>query len=69
MHETADPELTVVLHVLTPLEPVTPPSPLEPVRPLQVQLTACLTLLKRVTSAGKTRDAMLLSNLERTGKR
>ncbi|XP_043246497.1 uncharacterized protein LOC122394024 [Amphibalanus amphitrite] len=66
MHETSDPDLSVVLHVLTPLEPVTPPSVLEPVSPLQVQLTACLSLLKRVAAAGKTRDAILLSNLERT---
>ena len=68
MHETRDPDLSVVLHVQTRLEPVSPPSLLEPASPLQVQLTACLALLKRVAAVGKTRDAILLSNLERAGE-
>ncbi|XP_037071076.1 uncharacterized protein LOC119092204 [Pollicipes pollicipes] len=65
MHEASDPDLGVVIHVQSHLLPVAP-SPLDPVPPLHVQLGACKALLRHVAAAGKTRDAMLLSNLEKT---
>ena len=67
MRETTNPGLGVVLHVLGHLVPLSP-SLLDPAPPLHVQLGACVSLLREVVQQGSTRDAILLSNLERTGQ-
>ncbi|XP_037087929.1 uncharacterized protein LOC119108464 [Pollicipes pollicipes] len=65
VRETHNPGLAVIIHVLGHLVPLVPRA-LDPVPPRHVQLGACASLLRQVAQTGSTRDALLLSNLERT---